>query len=327
MARNAIGFNQDALRMAAGTGETHSQTRPSVLKLVIAGGLSAVVVASLVLAAVNLDLEGFRIELQPGFLALATGLFAVLALFETLRLSALARFEASARLKAWGINAAAMALAQAPLGVFGAEAYRANAYVRRGEQLPEVLAAILVARALGLACMLVLIAVAAGFLADQVSSSVRTLFAASAGLGLMVILAGPSLLRRWRFERGEGRFAAFAKALADLSTRQLLWATLWSFGVVLVRALALWACAIGLGAPITVAFSVFAAAAGFFLSLIPFFSGIVGVREGGIAGVLLLAGLPLAAGILIGFALRVGSVAGALLGMAISHLINERPRP
>jgi uncharacterized membrane protein YbhN (UPF0104 family) len=285
--------------------------------------LSVLTLATIAWAAREVSWREVVQTLDPGALGLAVLVLAALPVLEAVRVGVLAGRPLNEVPAMLGFNGTAAVLAQAPLGLVGAELYKGHAYHRRGLALAPIITAIALARVLGLLAL----ALIAGVLAVSGPGVLPARFgvalavAGAAGLILLPVL-GRFAARILPTHKG-GKLSQLLAALSGLSLGALVQGGLISAAIVFVRAFGLVLAAAGLGWSLDIITAVTATALSLLLSLIPFVSSVIGVREGGIAGILALAGIALAPGFAIGLVFRFAALGGGLLVMGLGRALDR----
>ena len=230
------------------------------------------------------------------------------------------------------------AMSQLPTGTVGGDVYRIARLDACGVPPAEATAATFILRIAGFAVTLILAAVAGA----AVLGAPWPLLAVAFGGALLFVLARAERPPAWlagigldargeplpgqslwgRLRRGLGHLLrkTFAQA-GSLEGRRLLAVLGASLAMYVVRALMLWLCLIALGLDAGVFAALGALAAGNLASSVPSPAGSVGLREGGIVGVLAALGSPAAPATLAALFFRAVLAVGAGTGFALTALL------
>ena len=248
-----------------------------------------------------------------------------LVVCDTARISALLRLETRLRIANRRIGFAAAAIAQLPLGFVGADAYRIAALGALGIPAARAFSATLFSRIAGLAALLFAGAVGAFAYALQAQSDLAPLLlgavflAGSAGLTALLVLPPHTFRRlagRLPVKRLRTRIDSLDTALAPVKGEVALWSLL----MAVFRAGLISVCAAALGVSVGLDLAALTAALAFLTLFVPISFAGFGLREGGIALILSLAGVETGTALILAVFYRAMLIAGALAGLAVSAL-------
>ena len=218
--------------------------------------------------------------------------------------------------------------AQLPTGLIGGDLYRSVALRVLDESTESIVSTLMISRLMSVFAMLVALSVTSALMLSGLTSAP----ASASGMSTMAVLCAGGVLvsgvlsagalayrlpfwRRWSVIRDVlGRIRA-------VSLHQFGAAMAISIGLVFVRAAALWMAINAIGLDVSLDVAILALSAGFLLSVIPFTAAGIGLREAGIAGVLVLFGVDLGAAVFGAIIVRAVALAGAVAGYVVAQLL------
>ncbi|MEM7729015.1 MAG: lysylphosphatidylglycerol synthase transmembrane domain-containing protein [Pseudomonadota bacterium] len=228
-------------------------------------------------------------------------------------------------------------VSQLPVGTVGGDVYRVMRLEECGANPEDATAATFLIRAIGFSTTLTLAGVAGALVFGAVwplagpllAALILWLLATSQNppgfVGRLVARADETGTGRW------GRFVSMAARMlrhvfreAAALTRPKLFRVLgFTLGLYVVRASIVWFCLLALEIDANWWAALAALAAGNLASSVPSPTGNVGLREGGMVGVLAALGVPVAPATIGALLFRAVMVAGAGLGLAVSSLADR----
>jgi glycosyltransferase 2 family protein len=215
---------------------------------------------------------------------------------------------------------------QLGFGFLTGDAYRAVGYGKGSGSVSESAAHLLAARLAGIAMTAIIALIATALLITADNIELRG-FAHQVGIGVfgigtlsaLMLWLGLKILPRFAPPALQHRIAQATRALASLSPR--IWAL--SLLVILLRGLSLWMIFLALHQQISYFVPLLASVTGTLVTLLPLAFGGLGLREGAVAGVATLFGLPAALSVSAAILLRLAVVSAASTGLVISLFMPE----
>ncbi|MBO6797756.1 lysylphosphatidylglycerol synthase domain-containing protein [Maricaulis sp.] len=268
----------------------------------------------------------------PAWLAFGAAMSLFVQLGETARVLLLTRLGKAHWLASQRISFMANLLSLLPLGWVGGDLYRTHKLSSFAANAGEALGGVAIARLLGLIATTALFAIASfAILTDppeiafNVSGLQRPL-----GIGLTLLVLATAVLlflprvRRPLMARVQKLLSQTSTAVGDIRLPALLLAGLVSLGVALGRGLLLWSVALTLGEQVSLPIALAASGVGLVISVVPFTSAGIGLREAAIAAALAALGPPLTAAILIASGTRLLAASVSLVGWAGLAILERR---
>ncbi len=215
---------------------------------------------------------------------------------------------------------------QMGFGFLTGDAYRAMGYAKGEASLSKSAAHLLAARLAGIAMTALIALIAALYLMTSDDTALSG-FARQVGFGV-VALGGFTLVALWVLFTVVPRFASpamaerltlGANALRTLNTR--IWMI--SLLVILLRGISLWLIFLALHQSFSYFIALLASVTGTLITLLPLAFGGLGLREGAVAGVAALFGMPAALSVSAAILLRLAVVTAASMGLIISLFMPE----
>jgi len=258
----------------------------------------------------------------------AAAVAASLGLLDALRVAILLGLPGKAFVQNLRITFLAALTAQLPTGLIGGDLYRSVALRVLDESTESIVSTLMISRLMSLFAMLVALSVTSALMLSGLTSTP----ASASGMSTMAVLCAGGVLvsgvlsagalayrlpfwRRWSVIRDVlGRIRA-------VSLHQFGAAMAISIGLVFVRAAALWMAINAIGLNVSLDVAILALSAGFLLSVIPLTAAGIGLREAGIAGVLVLFGVDPGVAVFGAIIFRAVALAGAVAGYVVTQLL------
>ncbi len=228
-------------------------------------------------------------------------------------------------------------VAQLPVGTVGGDVYRVVRLEECGAPAEDATAATFIMRMIGFSSTLIISAVAATLIFGMVWPLLGVLLAAV----ILFVLANaenpPAFLSRfvdWADRTGSGAWGRFLSATArlfhhvfdeatDVTRMQIARVMGYTLALYAVRAAVVWFCLLAVGLEVGYFGALAALAVGNLASSVPSPAGNVGLREGGMVGVLAGLGVAVAPAAIGALLFRAVVIAGAGLGLLLTTVLDK----
>ena len=274
--------------------------------------------------AIFAELEQGRLTFPDPVWVLVAGLISLtIQIGETARVAVLSQLSPSHWAETTRISMMANLLTLLPIGWLGSDVFRAHKLSGMAQSAGHAVSGVAIARLMGMTATLLLFFLA-GFhiLADPPQLVVDPYrFNSTLITGLLILFGSAACIlivfQRFR-ERITGAITQLStdvkSALKSLSPTSLGIGSVASFGIAVGRSALLWAIALSLGEPVGFAIAIAASGIGIIVSVAPFTTAGIGLREAAVAAALATLGVNLATAILVATSARLLSALVSLLG-------------